>query len=73
MNTITIGWEGDDTQFRVEARPEGLWSEGPEITIVREYKGKRDQVGPSIPLDVVPDLLQAILKQYTELVQQAAK
>ncbi len=67
MNTITIGWEGDDTKFRVEARPEGLWSEGPEITIVREYKGKRARHGPSIPLDVVPDLIAALQKLQAEL------
>lgn len=64
-----VGIEGQDTQFRVEGRPEGLWSGGAEITIVREFNGKRDQFGPSIPLESIPDLIHALLKQYTRLVQ----
>lgn len=64
-----VGIEGRDTQFRVEARPDGLWSGGPEITIVREFNGKRDQFGPSVPLESVPDLIHALLTQYTKLMQ----
>ena len=64
-----VGIEGQDTQFRVEARPDGLWSGGPEITIVREFNGKRDQFGPSIPLEAVPDLIHALLTQYIRLMQ----
>lgn len=64
-----VGTESNETQFRVEGRPDGLWSGGPEITIVREFNGKRDQFGPSIPVENIPDLIHALLTQYTRLIQ----
>ena len=69
IESIPVGREGETTRFLVEARPEGMWSGDAEISIAHELNGKRSQFAPSIPLEAVPDLIHALLHQYTKLMQ----
>lgn len=62
-----VGWEDDSTQFRIEQHPEGLWSGGPEIRILHELNGKKSQYGPSIPIDLIDDLVLELLKAKKNL------
>ena len=60
------------TQFKVEKRKEGLWSEGPEICIAHFSKGKRSQNNPSVPLDQIPELIEYLVKAYGDMREDLA-
>ena len=71
---VRINLPGDDhTKFLIELQHDGLWSGGPEICIVREFNGKRDRLGPSIPITAKDDLVRAIEKVYDNFMAKEGK
>lgn len=69
-NTELIIKCDENTQYKIEKRPEGLWSGGPEICIAHILDNKRSRTNPSIPLEHVPELIEYLAKAYKEMIGQ---